>query len=129
MVRLIDADALKQKITMVTKQYKPNAIMERPAILLEDVDEAPTIDAEPIRHGKWIYEPKDAIEMMFTLPKCSECGFYSADGMYYCSSCGARMVDEISNIARESADKISKALEKVRAKGMQNQNIKEDDEP
>lgn len=35
--------------------------------------------------------------------------------------------DEISNIARESADKISKALEKVRAKGMQKQNIKEDE--
>lgn len=47
-MRLIDADALKRKITMVTKQYNPNAIMERPAILLEDVDEAPTIDAEPI---------------------------------------------------------------------------------
>lgn len=44
-MRLIDADALKQKFTMVTKQYKPNAIMERPAILLEDVDKAPTIDA------------------------------------------------------------------------------------
>lgn len=37
--------------------------------------------------------------------------------------------DEISNIAKESADKISKALDKVRAKGMQKQNIKEDDEP
>ena len=37
--------------------------------------------------------------------------------------------DEISNIAKESADKISKALEKVRAKGMQKQNIKEDDKP
>ena len=37
--------------------------------------------------------------------------------------------DEISNIAKESADKISKALDKVREKGMQKQNIKEDDEP
>lgn len=37
--------------------------------------------------------------------------------------------DEISNIAKESADKISKAREKVRAKGMQKQNIKEDDKP
>ena len=37
--------------------------------------------------------------------------------------------DEISNIARESADEISKALYKVRAKGMQKQNIKEDDKP
>ena len=48
MARLIDADALKEKLTMVTKSYKPNAIMERAAILLEDVETAPTIDAEPV---------------------------------------------------------------------------------
>ena len=29
---------------------------------------------EPKR-GEWIYKPKDAIEMMFTLPKCSVCGY------------------------------------------------------
>ena len=47
-----------------------------------------------VRHGKWIYEPKDAIEMMFTKPKCSECGYESADGLHYCPNCGAKM-DEV----------------------------------
>lgn len=51
----------------------------------------PTIDAEPVKHGHWIYEPKDAIEMMFTLPKCSECGAESSDGGNYCPNCGAKM--------------------------------------
>ena len=41
--------------------------------------------------GEWIFEPKDAIELMFTKPKCSVCGFESADGLHYCPSCGARM--------------------------------------
>ena len=41
--------------------------------------------------GKWIFEPKDAIELMFTKPKCSECGFESADGGNFCSNCGADM--------------------------------------
>ena len=41
--------------------------------------------------GRWIFEPKDAIELMFTKPKCSECGFESADGGNYCPNCGARM--------------------------------------
>ena len=41
--------------------------------------------------GEWIFNPKDAIELMFTKPKCSECGFESADGGNFCSNCGARM--------------------------------------
>ena len=41
--------------------------------------------------GEWIFEPKDAIELMFTKPKCSECGFESADGGNFCSNCGAKM--------------------------------------
>lgn len=97
-----------------------------------ELDEAPTIEAEPIRHGKWtITEVFDFKNMT-----CSSCGwlyeYYAGmeEEWNYCPHCGARMdEDEISNIAKESADKISKALEKVRAKGMQKQNIKEDDEP
>lgn len=98
-MRLIDADALKQKYTMVLKRYKPNAIMERAAILLEDVDNAPTIDAEPIRYGKWI--PSDPPDAPVTkLYKCSVCGLgYEDDDtdceVYYpwkyCPHCGARM--------------------------------------
>lgn len=41
--------------------------------------------------GEWIFNPKDAIELMFTKPKCSECGFESSDGGNYCPNCGARM--------------------------------------
>ena len=41
--------------------------------------------------GEWIFNPKDAIELMFTKPKCSECGFESSDGGNYCPTCGARM--------------------------------------
>ena len=49
------------------------------------------IEALSDRHGKWVFNPKDAIELMFTKPKCSECGFESADGGNFCSNCGARM--------------------------------------
>ena len=54
------------------------------------------LQAEEVRHGHWIFEPKDAIEMMFTLPKCSECGHESADALNYCPNCGAKM-DEVEN--------------------------------
>ena len=44
-----------------------------------------------VKHGHWIFNPKDAIEMMFTLPICSECGAESSDGGNYCHNCGTRM--------------------------------------
>ena len=44
-----------------------------------------------VRHGRWIFNPKDAIEMVFTLPKCSECGAESPNGGNYCPNCGAKM--------------------------------------
>ena len=45
------------------------------------------------KRGEWIYKPKDAIEMMFTLPKCSVCGHESSDANNYCPNCGAKMND------------------------------------
>lgn len=56
--------------------------------------EEPAVDAEPVRHGKWIFNPSDAFEAMFAKPKCSECGFESADGGNYCPNCGCRMDEE-----------------------------------
>ena len=49
------------------------------------------LQAQLPKQGKWIYKPKDAIEMMFTLPKCSVCGHESSDANNYCPNCGAKM--------------------------------------
>ena len=46
------------------------------------------------KRGEWIYKPKDAIEMMFTLPKCSVCGHESSDALNYCPNCGSLMRGE-----------------------------------
>lgn len=46
--------------------------------------------------GEWIYHPKDAIEMMFTLPKCSICGHESSDALNYCPNCGSQMRGEVN---------------------------------
>lgn len=56
MSRLIDADALKEKYTMVIESYS-GGIMERPAVLLETIDNAPTIDAVEVvrcKDCKWL---------------------------------------------------------------------------
>lgn len=133
-MRLIDADKLEDILVnhgfcYCNESDYNNGVASGFLLARDDVKEAPTIDAEPIRHGRWI-ECKGSNGKDYR--KCSEClHTQEITGLLnYCPVCGARMDEnEISNIARESADKISKALEKVRAKGMQKQNIKEDDKP
>lgn len=58
---------------------------------------------EPKR-GEWIYHPKDAIEMMFTLPKCSICGHESSDALNYCPNCGAKMNESNASNALNALD-------------------------
>ena len=60
-------------------------------VIFDGKQELGEVDTEPVRRGRWIFDPKDAIEMMFTLPKCSECGAESPNGGNYCPNCGAKM--------------------------------------
>ena len=60
------------------------------------IDELPTIEAEPVKHGRWIKEPgawhmHDTGEVVNIL-KCSCCGSYFKNAPYkYCPKCGAKM--------------------------------------
>lgn len=94
-MRLIDADALLESeierygcvpavcTTTINGEY------------LDDVlDRQPTIDAEPVRHGKW--ERKRA-NLAYNIYTCSNCGFeqweHTGVGLdwNYCPNCGAKM--------------------------------------
>ena len=86
MQRLIDAEALKERIITPRANGKD--------LITELIDSMPTIDAEPVKHGEWVFNPSDAFQAMFAKPKCSECGFESADGWKYCPNCGCRMDKE-----------------------------------
>lgn len=81
--RLIDADALWDKVLEHTKD---GDVIHR--IPPDFIDNAPTVDAEPVRHGRWIkYEHGSGIY-------CSECRHKRRyRDMYdnYCPNCGARM--------------------------------------
>ena len=81
--RLIDANALKEKIwygnsdPIVKRQYAS-----------ELVDNAPTVDAVEVVHGKWV--DNGIPESMLSL--CSVCGFTcGAYTFNYCPNCGAKM--------------------------------------
>ena len=58
---------------------------------INNIKAAPTVDAEPVRHGEWVQKK----HRIFGLPYdyiCSVCGCDYALAEYkYCPSCGARM--------------------------------------
>ena len=85
MPRLIDADALLMDNTWAFYDRFGNRTSAGLAI-----EEAPTVDAEPVRHGHWV----DEIGMIL----CSECGdaWGTEDeemvrSFNYCPNCGAKM--------------------------------------
>lgn len=97
-MRLIDADALEDVLVnhgfcyCGENEYN-DGVADGFLLARDDVKEAPTIDAEPIRHGKWtITEVFDFKNMT-----CSSCGWlyeYHAgmeEEWNYCPHCGARM--------------------------------------
>ena len=92
-MRLIDADELlaKWKKDCTGGECLGDCFDCQFPTAIEELEDAPTIDAVEVVHGEWKYNPKDAIEMMFTLPKCSICGHESSDALNYCPNCGAKM--------------------------------------
>lgn len=90
-MRLIDADALVEKAYWHGEHPSVDDLFAEgvDAVDVSDIDNAPTIEAEPVRHGYWMcgdyYDIGDV---------CSECDWDS--GMVnpilrYCPNCGAKM--------------------------------------
>ncbi len=88
-MRLIDADELRDDWL----QNGENEYVYDTNAFLESIDNAPTVDAVPVRHGKWI-EHKRAEEYcgeLISNYECSECHEWFREWGHYCSDCGAKM--------------------------------------
>ena len=87
-MRLIDADVLKDNISK-----KPSLNLFIHAKNIEAaIDETPTIDAEPVRHGRWKEPyPND----IWDCYECSCCGVKYDRTWNYCPNCGAKMDLEV----------------------------------
>ena len=94
MARLIDADAVIKELDEYEREVGVrcgNEFLAGVDIARELIVKAPTIDAEPVRHGRWING------------ECSECGehapYWSMSTTYYkspyCYLCGAKMDLEV----------------------------------
>ena len=86
MPRLIDADEFKKENARLLHCDFPYICEET---LEELIDEAPTVDAEPVKHGHWVGAG-------FFTAKCSVCDAELHDLEYgnYCPCCGAKMDEE-----------------------------------
>lgn len=88
-MRLINADELNFE----DLKHEPYPDLTAKAI----VDRAPTVDAVPIVHGRWVIETIDKKERK-TSVTCSECEAFFSLGLFdfglcynYCPNCGAKM--------------------------------------
>lgn len=97
MSRYIDADALieifdKDKYERVRNEYQSGY---NDGLLHAEVvaDNQPTVDAVPVRHGKWIHEVRYTIDSLHSYQqyRCSECDMTYITNTNYCPNCGARM--------------------------------------
>ena len=57
------------------------------------IDMARTVDAVPVKHGKWIHEVRYTIDSLHSYQqyRCSKCGMTYITNTNYCPECGARM--------------------------------------
>lgn len=83
-MRLIDADAFLERMSHTDRVFG----------VVFDINDAPTVDAVLVVHGRWEYNAQTIHTQ--SLMRCSICGWWtldpSVDGAYhYCPNCGAKM--------------------------------------
>ena len=100
--RLIDADAFKAQLQREIDIYfdENGGGIHTAMEARDEVDNAPTVDAVPVRHGKYIGTEFDGYAdgcPVYYEWKCSECGcvFEEEEPTYnYCPNCGAKMDEQ-----------------------------------
>ena len=89
-MRLIDADALTKILQEVLDEHKheeDNVVDIAFRLFIGQIAIAPTIEAEPVRHGRWnirTYLPREGYY-------CSECRTVEWRTSRFCPYCGAKM--------------------------------------
>lgn len=98
MPRYIDADAFIALYEEMAKddwnkRAAPISWSQAFESTIEDVEEMPTADVEPVRHGRWIEHPDDIFPLESTI-ECSVCGEQENVDIHndnFCPNCGAKM--------------------------------------
>ena len=91
-MRLIDADVLDKRLEEIRNDYPGDRYFDNYVYGLDDawklVKEAQIIEAEPVRHGKWIPHCED---LLGDSEECSVCHIETCGKSPRCPVCGAKM--------------------------------------
>ena len=102
-MRLIDADALQNILLPITTalEHEYGSLGGAVSGCMKHLDNAPTVDAVPVRHGRWVRIGIKGRKGLPIYPCCSVCGIVSAafrsewEGLRgpwkFCPNCGAKM--------------------------------------
>lgn len=93
-MRLIDADKLYKEVEDGMSGNKQGFESLKNIFLgafCQLINEQPTVDAEPVKHGEWIYSQK------LCSAKCSICSAVAITCSQYCPYCGAKMEEGEEN--------------------------------
>ena len=101
--RLIDANAFGNGIGVyvTTNAYLNDTALDALGKVAKWLDEAPTVDAVEVVHGRWEKNWHDNSLIGHEYEECSVCGCMISDtekfwDCNYCPNCGAKMM-EVSN--------------------------------
>lgn len=93
MEKLIKASDLKKALAHIfppiirdDKKRKMDIALEA----LNCIDNAPAIEAEPVRHGEWV-DPDCYFPDYWKCTACNEELYFECDPTAYCPNCGAKM--------------------------------------
>ena len=105
-MRLIDADKTIKKAGCLfkdlnsTEEYMGIGYNHGVGDSIAIIKNAPTIEAEPVKHGRWLDDNRRPKSSRFVCSVCGEVAYYPqnhrsdkprACGYPYCPNCGARM--------------------------------------
>lgn len=95
-MRPIDADALIEILAEMQGRCATKAALVQNSKIWQQVKAMPTVDAQPVRHGRWVYATTaESVDYEYS---CSNCGYSNfADVIQawdYCPHCGAKMEGE-----------------------------------
>lgn len=94
-MKLIDADSALQSMKIVIDQCKTLDDTIVAANMIGIVENAPAVDAQPVRRGEWIDDNAGNHDSRDRWVKCSLCGYHTTDRFSaeyrHCPNCGAKM--------------------------------------
>lgn len=108
---LISKAALKKEIqdvvltvadTPLSNDYTSKLVLKMGELFRKKIDDAPVVDAEPVRHGRWAHLGGDE----WCCSHCSDVihteGSWEKPTKKYCSECGAKMDGTEDGIERKT---------------------------